>query len=62
MLYSWGDGVNGILGHSNIDKDNDCCFPTIVPMRELVSYVACGTNAAGLITERGALYTWGQVS
>eukprot|EP00448_Togula_jolla_P009877 CAMPEP_0170603602 /NCGR_PEP_ID=MMETSP0224-20130122/18997_1 /TAXON_ID=285029 /ORGANISM="Togula jolla, Strain CCCM 725" /LENGTH=1011 /DNA_ID=CAMNT_0010928489 /DNA_START=44 /DNA_END=3076 /DNA_ORIENTATION=+ len=68
LLYSWGGGGCGQLGHSEtsrMPKDEDGCpyqpSPRIVEhlRPHAVATIACGKAHTIAVSERGRMYTWG---
>jgi len=60
VLWSWGKGKHGILGHND---DSNRLVPTQVEVQhfdhgKIVSATAGDTHSA-VVTEHGGLYTWG---
>uniref|UniRef100_T1IYS2 HECT-type E3 ubiquitin transferase n=1 Tax=Strigamia maritima TaxID=126957 RepID=T1IYS2_STRMM len=58
-VYSWGEGDDGKLGHSN---KSSCDRPRLIETlrgKEVVS-IACGGGHSACITVDGNLYTWGK--
>eukprot|EP01130_Rhizamoeba_saxonica_P017931 TRINITY_DN8833_c0_g1_i2.p1 TRINITY_DN8833_c0_g1~~TRINITY_DN8833_c0_g1_i2.p1 ORF type:complete len:580 (-),score=122.04 TRINITY_DN8833_c0_g1_i2:587-2326(-) len=58
IIYSWGLGIFGQLGHGNI---NDCGYPTVVEQLSGLKIVdiACGSHHCLALTDDGEVYTWG---
>lgn len=68
LLYSWGGGGCGQLGHSEtskMPKDEDGCpyqpTPRIVEhlRPHVVATIACGKAHTIAVSDRGRMYTWG---
>lgn len=68
LLYSWGGGGCGQLGHSEtskMPKDEDGCpyqpTPRVVEhlRPHVVSTIACGKAHTIAVSDRGRMYTWG---
>lgn len=57
-LYTWGGGMYGKLGHGN---EAGCSTPRRVEglVGLTVSKIACGSRHTAVVTNTGALYTWG---
>ena len=58
ILYTWGAGTNGKLGHGD---ENDRAFPTCVEALrgQIVVQAEAGCEHSVALTSDGALYTWG---
>ena len=60
ILYSWGKGDSGCLGHG-VDKDINVPTPIAMSIEESVSKVATGDHHAfALDTKNGRVYSWGK--
>lgn len=61
FVWTWGGGRNGELGHTNIDKEGVCAYPTKVKTLEntAVAQVSCGEACMAIVTTDGRLYTCG---
>lgn len=68
LLYSWGGGGCGQLGHSEtskMPKDEDGCPYQLTPRvvehlrPHVVATVACGKAHSIAVSERGRMFTWG---
>lgn len=68
VLYSWGGGGCGQLGHSEtskMPKDEDGCPYQLTPRvvehlrPHVVATVACGKAHTIAVSERGRMFTWG---
>ncbi|CAK9078471.1 unnamed protein product [Durusdinium trenchii] len=68
LLYSWGGGGCGQLGHSEtskMPKDEDGCPYQLTPRvvehlrPHVVSSVACGKAHTIAVSQRGRMFTWG---
>jgi len=68
LLYSWGGGGCGQLGHSEtskMPKDEDGCpyqpTPRVVEhlRPHVVATIACGKAHTIAVSDRGRMYTWG---
>jgi len=68
LLYSWGGGGCGQLGHSEtskMPKDEDGCpyqpTPRVVDhlRPHVVATIACGKAHTIAVSDRGRMYTWG---
>ncbi|CAJ1407926.1 unnamed protein product [Effrenium voratum] len=68
VLYSWGGGGCGQLGHSEtskMPKDEDGCPYQLTPRvvehlrPHVVATVACGKAHTIAVSDRGRMYTWG---
>jgi len=59
VVYTWGMGKSGELGHDQIDREGICALPQRVPRLSRVVAVACGERASAAIVQGGALFTWG---
>lgn len=68
LLYSWGGGGCGQLGHSEtskMPKDEDGCpyqpIPRVVEhlRPHAVATIACGKAHTIAVSDRGRMYTWG---
>ena len=60
MMYTWGDGGFGQLGHN--DRNSHRAPRQVEPGRfggERVLFVAAGGNLTVAVTAGGRLYTWG---
>eukprot|EP00741_Cyanophora_paradoxa_P015422 tig00020875_g14885.t1 len=57
-VYSWGGGYFGQLGHGD---DRERRTPRLVKALKgtVVTQIACGTHHTCVITDKGALWTWG---
>eukprot|EP01083_Nonionella_stella_P211464 764569_1 len=66
-VYTWGSTANGRLGHGPLSTNQSTQVPDLVmsPTRVeglsdvVVTELACGWNHCAVITNSGALYTWG---
>jgi alpha-tubulin suppressor-like RCC1 family protein len=58
MLYSWGCGLNGRLGHGN---ERDQFYPKLIDVLSSakISCVDAGDTYTACVTKAGYLYTWG---
>mmetsp|Transcript_102016 Transcript_102016/g.283927 ORF Transcript_102016/g.283927 Transcript_102016/m.283927 type:complete len:1060 (+) Transcript_102016:152-3331(+) len=68
LLYSWGGGGCGQLGHSEtskMPKDEDGCPYQLTPRvvehlrPHVVATIACGKAHTIAVSDRGRMYTWG---
>eukprot|EP01083_Nonionella_stella_P252151 869145_1 len=63
VVYSWGTGRPGELGHDNVDKSQNCLLPSTITYFTKhainISCIACGEGYSCAITSNGDLYTWG---
>ena len=55
-VYTWGEGRNGQLGHSNT---NDLIEPTKLDLSVKVVKVECGANFTMILDDTGKLYAFG---
>ena len=57
-VYTWGQGVNGRLGHGDEDDQVD---PRVVQtlLGKEVRIVACGPSHTAALNASGELFTWG---
>mmetsp|Transcript_18083 Transcript_18083/g.29696 ORF Transcript_18083/g.29696 Transcript_18083/m.29696 type:complete len:393 (-) Transcript_18083:819-1997(-) len=56
VLYTWGDGYKGKLGHGGTETE---LHPRAVAGLTNVKHVACGGIHMACLTEDGNIYTWG---
>ena len=56
VLYTWGSGWGGKLGHGNLDN---YFVPTRVDTSVRFSEIACGYNHSAGISTKGKIYVWG---
>ncbi|KOO52905.1 putative e3 ubiquitin-protein ligase herc3 [Chrysochromulina tobinii] len=57
MLYTWGRGRHGVLGHG--DDERDVELPRLVSAAPRLKQIACGElHCVGLATD-GGVFTWG---
>jgi len=56
VLYSWGSGWGGKLGHGNLDN---YFAPTRVDTSVRFKQISCGYNHSAGISTRGKIYIWG---
>eukprot|EP01066_Platyproteum_vivax_P012630 Platyproteum_vivax@DN5735_c0_g1_i1.p1 len=60
-VYSWGDGLDGRLGH---DDETSVAIPTKIRglRSKRVLAVSCGDRHSACICSEGTVYTWGDAS
>ena len=57
MLFTWGRGRHGVLGHG--DDERDVELPRLVSAAPRLKQIACGElHCVGLATD-GGVFTWG---
>ena len=56
VIYSWGSGWDGKLGHGN--KDN-VYNPKKIETKYDINYISCGSNHSGAISSDNRLLVWG---
>jgi len=56
VLYSWGDGADGRLGHGH---ERDVALPLQVDIEESVASIAAGAAHSAAVLKDGSVYTWG---
>ena len=56
LLYSWGEGRCGQLGHG---KERQCKRPKIVELEGRVKEMSAGAGHALVLMESGEIWTWG---
>eukprot|EP01083_Nonionella_stella_P214491 772846_1 len=63
VVYSWGTGRSGELGHTNLDKSQTCLLPSPITYFSnksiQIDYIACGEGYSCAISSNHHLYTWG---
>ena len=57
-LYTWGEGVNGKLGHGNNEPEVKPKLVTCLTTGKKVVHVNCGDCHTAVVTTEGELYTW----
>lgn len=59
LLYSWGSGRHGVLGHGDY---NDRISPTLIPHLSSIIKLHCGYCHVAAISTVSKVYTWGKGS
>ncbi|XP_033111225.1 E3 ubiquitin-protein ligase HERC2-like [Anneissia japonica] len=63
LVYSWGNGDGGRLGHGNINSYERPTLITSLPTKQSgrqIVQVVCGKNYSAAVTISGELFTWGR--
>ena len=58
VLYTWGRGINGQLGHSSIHNEDIPKEVKFAPGIQL-THVSCGENHTLAVSSEGEVYAWG---
>lgn len=59
ILYTWGHGTDGKLGHSSVVSEMSP-RPVQSLLKHIVVKIALGDVHAAAVTDQGALFTWGE--
>ncbi|XP_047141184.2 probable E3 ubiquitin-protein ligase HERC1 isoform X1 [Hydra vulgaris] len=60
VVYSWGDGEFGKLGHGNVATQK---LPKVIRgvfKNQIITFISAGSRHSAAITKDGDLYTWGE--
>lgn len=60
LVYSWGVGEHGRLGHSEECESKDLPTKIAALSEKIVTGISCGTTYSAVVTSNGELYTFGQ--
>ena len=58
ILYTWGRGINGQLGHCNIHNEETPKQVKFSPGIQIIN-VSCGENHTFAVNSEGYLFAWG---
>ncbi|EKX53509.1 hypothetical protein GUITHDRAFT_64398, partial [Guillardia theta CCMP2712] len=60
QIYSWGIGLNGRLGHGNIQDSSAPKMLASTKKNCTAVQIACGAAHSAYLTQDGKLYSWGR--
>lgn len=56
VIYTWGNGYGGKLGHSNMENQY---FPKLLQTKYTFKSISAGTNHSGAISSDDRMIVWG---
>ncbi|KAF5270348.1 hypothetical protein FQR65_LT05536 [Abscondita terminalis] len=59
MVYSWGNGNNGRLGHGDTLPKDEPTMIDVLADKDIID-IQCGATYSAAISDTGILYTWGR--
>lgn len=58
IVYTWGRGINGQLGHGSI-LNEDSVRPVSALSTSFIQDICCGESHSMALTNKGEVYSWG---